>query len=79
MTNQKKVCTYFGFILETDEVNGEVEGYHSIPMVEDYSCEKLVEKFDKETSQSKLTAVRIVFEPHYNSEDLTWFIIVSNN
>lgn len=79
MVNQKKVCTLLDFILEQDEIEGEVEGSYSIHMVEDYSYERLVERFNRLTTKNKLTAVRMRFEPYYLSEDLTWIIIVCNN
>lgn len=79
MINQKKVCTAFGFIPEEDEIKGAEEGFYSITVVEEYSYEKLLERFDRQTTKSKLTAVRMVFEPHCQSEDLTWIIIVCNN
>lgn len=79
MINQKKVCTLLDFILENDEIEGVEEGSYSIPVVEEYSYEKLVQRFDRITSKSTLTAVGMRFEPHYLSEDLTWVIIVRNN
>lgn len=79
MLNQEKECTAFGFILEDDETDGVSEGFNSFTEVHNYSHEKLLKKFESYITKYKITAVRMVFEPLYSCDDLTWSIIVCNN
>lgn len=78
MCEQKQVCTYFGFTTKRDELENADSGFYSYHIVEDYSYEQLLERFNREIVRNKLTGISLRFETYYGAADDKWFIIVCN-
>lgn len=80
MCEKGKVCTLFGVIERSYELSEFFElGFSSINVVEDYTYEKLIERFERMITKEQLVAFGLRFEPHYLSEERTHFIMICND
>lgn len=78
MCIQKKVCTYFGFTTRRDELENADAGHYSYNVVEYYSYEELIERFNREVARYELTGFRLRFATYYGAGDENCFIVVCN-
>ena len=79
MCEQGKVCTLFNVITRSYELAEFFElGTESIVAVEAYSYEQLLARFEGMIQRDELTAVGVRFEPYFEANINTIFIMICN-